>query len=338
VRFYSALVQRASALPGVVAAGVTSRLPLDMDGATHGSFEVETGVASSPRHASLQMYAIDDGYLKTMRIPLVTGRRFAPIGVQGPLDVIVSRRAAERLWGDASGRAALGKQVRMIAGGPAYTVIGVAEDVRDYDLAEAPEPTIYLPQAEPTDSMLGWRPRHSMALVIRTAGAPGTIATDAARIVHELDRTLPAFNVRTMSELLRASTARLSFTLMLVGAAAVITVILGAIGLYGVTAYMVTLRRREFGLRIALGADPSGIVAMMMRQGLSLAATGIVAGAVAFAIVARFLKALLYGVAPSDPVALLGAVSLLTAIAALASWLPARRTAAIDPAEALRAE
>jgi predicted permease len=332
VRFFAALTDRVGKLPGVIAAGVASRVPLDPDGSAHGSFAVDM------KHASLQMYSIDDGYLRAMHIPIVTGHRFERIDVQRPLEVLVSRRAAELLWGDTSGRAAIGKRLTMVAGGPTYNVIGVTEDVRDRSLSMPPEPTVYFPQVAATDPVLGRTPRHSMAIVVQTAGARGAIATSVSRIVHELDPTLPTFNVQSMSDVLRASTAQLSFTLILIGAAAVITVLLGAIGIYGVTAYVVTLRRREFGLRIALGAEPRRIEAMMMRQGLSLALSGVIGGTIVFVLVARFLRTFLYGVAPTDPVALLGAGVALLSIAVIASWVPARRTATIDPAEALRAE
>jgi ABC-type antimicrobial peptide transport system permease subunit len=131
---------------------------------------------------------------------------------------------------------------------------------------------------------------------------------------------------------------QLSFTIAILGAAAIVTLLLGAIGLYGVMAYLVTLRTRELGVRIALGADPRAVAMMMTNQGLVLTAIGIGGGLVLFALVARFLRSFLFGVAASDPVTITGAALLLVAIAALASWIPARRAARVDPADALRAE
>jgi ABC-type antimicrobial peptide transport system permease subunit len=135
-----------------------------------------------------------------------------------------------------------------------------------------------------------------------------------------------------------ASMARLSFTILILGAAAVVALILGGIGLYGVMAYAVTLRTRELGVRIALGAQPRAVAAMMTRQGLVLTAFGVVAGLGLFALVARFLRSFLFGIAPSDPLTLASASLMLVAIAALATWIPARRASRVDPAEALRAE
>jgi putative ABC transport system permease protein len=338
VRFYASLAERVRQVPGVQAVGLTSRLPLADGTSNQRSFSADGGVSSRAQQASLQLYTIDDGYFGAMRIPLVAGRTFDRVDAPRELDVIVSRQASEDLWGDASGRAALGKRLRLDAGGPAYTVIGVADDVRDRALSSPPLPTVYFPETATADTVLGQRPQHMMALVVRTAGQPDAITRSVKRIVYQLDPTVPTFGVQSMSDVLQASTARLSMTLVLVGAAAVITLVLGAIGLYGVTAYVVALRRRELGLRIALGAEPNQIVMMMTQQGLSLALLGVAAGVLIFAAVARFLRSFLYGVAPSDPVTLLAAVVMLLAIAALASWLPARRVAAIDPADALRAE
>jgi ABC-type antimicrobial peptide transport system permease subunit len=132
--------------------------------------------------------------------------------------------------------------------------------------------------------------------------------------------------------------AQLSFLIVMLGAAAVVTLLLGAIGLYGVMAYVVTLRTRELGLRVALGATPRSVAAMMTGQGLTLTAAGIVGGMVLFVIVSRFLRSFLYGVSPVDVVSLLGASLLLTAVATLASWVPARRASGVDPATTLRAD
>ena len=141
-----------------------------------------------------------------------------------------------------------------------------------------------------------------------------------------------------MDAVLRASTAQLSFTISILGAAAVVTLLLGAIGLYGVLTYLVTLRTRELGVRIALGAAPSAVARMITRQGLVLTGVGIGGGLVLFALVARFLKSFLFGVDATDPVTLGAAALALVAISALASWIPARRAARVDPAGALRAE
>jgi len=177
-----------------------------------------------------------------------------------------------------------------------------------------------------------------MVLVVRTSGPAGAVVPAIRQIVRDLDPAVPLFEVETMSDVVRASTARLSFTLTLMAAAAVITLLLGAIGLYGVMAYMVALRTREFGVRVALGADPKRIANLVVARGLALTACGVALGFVLYAIAAPFLQAFLYGVTVTDPVTLAAATLVLVATASLASWLPARRAARVDPAEALRAE
>jgi ABC-type antimicrobial peptide transport system permease subunit len=141
-----------------------------------------------------------------------------------------------------------------------------------------------------------------------------------------------------MNAVLSASTAQLWFTIVVLGTAAAVTLMLGAIGLYGVMAYLVSLRTRELGVRIALGAQPRDVAMMITGQGLTLTAIGVGLGLVLFALVARFIRSFLFGVAPGDPLTLLGAALTLIMIASLASWIPARRAGRVDPAEALRAE
>ena len=177
-----------------------------------------------------------------------------------------------------------------------------------------------------------------MALVVKTARPPTAIVAEVRPVVRDLDPTVPIFDVETMSDVVRASTARLSLTLMLMTAAAAITLVLGTIGLYGVMAYMVALRSREFGVRVALGADPEQLAWSVALRGFALIASGLAAGFVLYAIAAPFLRTFLYGVTPSDFTTLSGATLALVAAASFASWLPARRAAHVDPAEALRAE
>ena len=180
--------------------------------------------------------------------------------------------------------------------------------------------------------------RWTMGLVVRTESEPAAMTPAVQRAVRDLDPTLPLFDVRTMTEVTAASMAQLSFTIIVLGAAALVTLILGAVGLYGVMAYVVSLRTRELAVRMALGATPSAVVRMLTTQGVAVTGVGIAGGLVLFTIVARALKSLLFGVASTDPVTLVSASLLLVGIASLASWLPARRTSRVDPADVLRAE
>jgi len=334
VRFYARLTESAGRLPGVRSVGLTAKLPLG-SGETHQlSFRMEGG----GRELDLSTQSVDDGYFATMRIPLLAGRVFQRVGVQRDGDVIISQRAAATIWNDPRGTAALGRQLTLKPSGPTYTVIGVVGDVRDHDLATAPAAMLYVPHAVPINPRVEPGARRTMALVLRTASPPASVVPAVRRLVRDLDPTVPIFNVETMSDVIRASTARLQLTLTLMAAAAAITLVLGTIGLYGVMAYMVALRTREFGVRVALGADPRQIARAVAVRGLRLIAVGVGAGLVLYAMAAPFLRAFLYGVTASDPVTLVGVTLALVGTASLASWFPARRAARVDPAEALRAE
>ena len=200
-----------------------------------------------------------------------------------------------------------------------------------------PSGAVYFPEVVAADHG-GGQPARTMALIVRSAGDPMATAGAVQAAVAELDRTLPTFEMRTMTSVVSASTAQLKFVMLILAAAAALTLVLGAIGLYGVMAHVVMLRTKEIGVRIALGAQPRGVAAMMTRQGLMLTGFGVAGGLALFALVARFLRSFLFGVAPTDPVALGAAAFLLVTIAALASWIPARRASRVDPADALRAE
>lgn len=338
VRFYSTLRQKVSELPGVRNAGLTSRLPLLGHGMNQNPFYTEDDAQAGTRIPPLQIFTtIDGNYFQVMGIPLVAGRTFDRLEAQRDFEAIISQRTAEQFWKDPTGRAALGKRFRGLPNGPWYTVIGVVGNTRDTALAAPPSQAIYFPEIVSRDSING-QIAGTMALVVKTQGDPADITGQVQQVVRSLDPTLPTFEVRPMEAVLRASTAQLSFTISILGAAAVVTLLLGAIGLYGVLAYLVTLRARELGVRIALGAEPRAMARMITGQGLALTGIGIGAGLVLFTLLARFLKSFLFGVTAVDPLTLGAAALALIGISALASWIPARRAARVDPAGALRAE
>jgi predicted permease len=333
VIFYARLTETVAKLPSVRAVGLTSRLPLGFGETRQQSFHVE----GDGRTLSLPRDAVDGGYFAAMKIPVLAGRTFQQLGDQRDEDIMISRRAAAIIWNDSTGKTAIGKRLVLSPSGPAYTVVGVVGDLRDRDLAIAPSPLVYVPQAVPVNSIEP-AARRTMALVVRTSESPTAVVSAIRRVVHDLDPTVPIFNVETMSDVVRASTARLSLALMLMSAAAAITLVLGTIGLYGVMAYMVALRTREFGVRVALGADPARLARAVATSGLTLIATGVGAGLLLYAAAAPFLRAFLYGVTPGDPITLAATTIVLVGTASVASWVPARRAARVDPAAALRAE
>jgi putative ABC transport system permease protein len=338
VQFWSNVMQRTEALPGVRSVSVASRLPLLPTGMNQNPFYAEGDAESEKKIPPLQLYSNADGrFFETMSIPILAGRTFNTIGVQQPGEAIISQRTAEYFWKDATGRAAIGKRFRVLPGAPFHTVIGVVGTVRDTALAGDPTAAVYFPLTSIRDSLY-LQSQRTMALVVKTSVDPSAVRTPVQNVIREIDPTLPTFDVRTMPAAVRDSMAQLSFMIVMLGAAAVVTLLLGAIGLYGVMAYVISLRTRELGVRVALGASPASVAAMMTGQGLALTMAGIIGGLALFAVVARFLRTFLYGVAPGDPVTLAIASGLLITIAALASWIPARRASRIDPAEVLRAE
>ena len=340
VQFYSRLDERVSQIPGVIAVGMASRMPLILNGMNQNAFYPEDDASYATRIPPLQSYTTVDGdYFKAMAIPLIAGRTFEALETQRPNEAVISQNTSIQFWKDSTGQRALGKRFRSLPTGPLYTVVGVVGNTRDSALAKAPGQVAYFPQSIGGDTVFT-QVRRTMGIVVRTQPGVDQNATIAAiqRAVRELDPTLPTFDVNPMSKVWSASIGQLRFTMTVLGAAAAVTLLLGAIGLYGVMAYAVTLRTRELGVRIALGAQPSEVAAMMAKQGLGITLLGVAVGLLTFAVVARFLAAFLYGVAPADPLTLGGASVLLLGIAALASWLPARRASRVDPANSLRAE
>jgi len=254
--------------------------------------------------------------------------------------MIVGRSFAKHFWPNGT---ALGKRAK--TGGPDAawsTIVGVVGDVHDEALTKPIDEMIYLPvvnliQATPAmpDTVVA---SNVFTLTVRTAGDPMAAFPAVRREIWALDRNLPLVNVRALSAVVGSAMARTTFTLIMIGAAASVALLLGAIGIYGVISYMVSLRTREIGVRMALGAQSDQVRRMVVRQGLVLAVIGAGIGLGAAVGLSRLISSLLYGITPNDPLTF-GTVTIgLLAVAALASWLPAMRAARIDPMEALRAD
>ena len=338
VRFYASLLDRARALPGIVSAGLTSRLPLVPRGFNDNPFYAEGAISKDETLPPLQLFTTVAGdYFQTMHIPLLIGRAFYAIDQQREGDAVISSRTAAMFWHDSTGRSAIGKRFRVLPTSRWYTVVGVVGGTRDSSLITSPTPVVYFPQTEYTDPAEHQTAR-TMALVLRTRADPGSLNPAVRGIVRTLDASLPLFDVQPMAAAVRASTARLRFTALVLAAAALVTLGLGALGLYGVMGYVVALRRREIGIRIALGASPAAVAGATTREAMTVAAIGLAAGLALFFVAAPLARTAVFGVPTWDPLALGGALSVLLGAAMLASWVPARRAARIDPAEALRAE
>ncbi|HKV50543.1 MAG TPA: ABC transporter permease [Gemmatimonadaceae bacterium] len=338
VQFYAQLTQRTAEIPGVQSVGLTAHLPLDGNGMNWSPGYVDGNVADRTKIPPLAIFSmVDSGYFSTMRMPMVAGHGFDHILRQIPDEVVINRSAARVYFHDSTGANALGKTVRQLPTSVPLRVIGVVGDIRDTSLASPPVPEIYQAESVAGDTTFGGVIQ-TMALVVRTRDNVATTTKAMEAVVHEIDPTLPTFDVATMRDRMDLSMARLTFTMIILSVAAAVTLILGVIGLYGVIAYIVTLRRRELGVRIALGAQPASVAAMVTRQGLTLSVGGAAVGLALVAIVARFLRSFLFEVGPTDPVSLGGATALLVVLALAASWIPARRAARVNPIEAMRGD
>ncbi|HKW10238.1 MAG TPA: FtsX-like permease family protein, partial [Gemmatimonadaceae bacterium] len=216
------------------------------------------------------------------------------------------------------------------------TIVGVAGDVRIEGLDQPASQAVYFPLLVVQDTVT-YAPR-VLSFVLQAAGDPAALTSAARRVTQELAPAAPMFEVRPMTAVVSRASARTSFTLLLLAIASAAALLLGAIGIYGVISYMVSLRTREIGVRMALGAAPGEIGLMISRQGLTMAAAGVGIGLVASFALTRYLRTLLFEISPTDPLTL-GVVALALLVVALgASWLPARRAAQVEPAVALRAE
>jgi predicted permease len=329
-QFYRRTLGELGARPGVDGAVVASAVP--MRGSATASDLAIPGRPPAPDGAlpSADWRLVSPGHFRALGIPL-RGRDFeSRDDVDGtPLSIIVSEELARRSW---PGDDAIGKTLVVNSFGkePA-TVVGVAGDVKTVALDEPPRPTLYAPAGRAP----AWRP---MYLAVRTSLDAAAAAATVREVVGGIDPTLPVHDVRTLTAILADSLDGRRFSLSLVIAFAGAALALACIGLFGVMTQLVLQRRQEIGIRAALGARPSDIQRLVLGRGLRLAGIGAAAGLAAALWLASALEPLLYEVRASDPVAFGGAAALLLAVAALASWIPARRATRVDPVEALRAE
>jgi putative ABC transport system permease protein len=262
-----------------------------------------------------------------MEIPLMRGRVFDESDADGRAPVaIVSAAAAQRFWPD---RNPLGERFQI--GRPELTIVGVVGDVHAAALDQAPQPTVYVPY--------GQDPWPSMVFTLRVADARSTSLQGSVReAIWQVDKDQPIGAILTMDEQLSKSLTRRRFSVTLLAAFGVVAVSLAAIGLYGVLAFIVAQRRREIGVRMALGAQPRDVIADVMGQGLRLAGYGVLAGIALALVVTRLLGSLLFGTSPTDVLTFAAVATLLVAIAAAASLVPAVRASRVDPLIALRDE
>jgi putative ABC transport system permease protein len=330
--FYARLAERVSQLPGVEAAGVTSVLPVsgNFDGRT---IEVEGRAYNAGEQPEVENYFVSPGYLRAMSIRLLRGRQLTEADAKdAPPVALVSETMARKQWGDAD---PLGKRLRYYdpyakRDVPWRTVVGVVADVKLTGLDTKGTQGLYVPEAQ--------SPGSAMALVVRTSNNPAGIVPAVRNEIHGIDKELAVFNVKTMDDWIADSILLRRFSMILLGAFAALALLLASVGIYGVIAYTVSQRTHEIGVRMALGAQASDILRMVVRQGMGLALAGVAAGLAGSLLATRMMTQLLYEVSPTDPVIYIGISLLLASVALLACLVPALRATRVDPLVALRYE
>ena len=325
--FHDRLAERLESLPGTKAVGAVSRLPLA--GRLNTSFELVGQQAVTPgQQQYIETRSATPGYFESMGIPLLLGRGISESDREGSVPVaVISLSTVQRHFGGAD---PIGRQIRVSTLQEPRTIVGVVGDVRHLALDQQAAPHAYFPLAQV--------PRRGVSFVVRASGDPGAIASAVTNVVQQLEPMLPSPRIRPVDDIIRESVARSRFLTILLGAFAVTALVLSAIGIFGLLSYTVAQRTREFGIRLALGARSRDVLGMVLQRALTMAGIGLGVGLVGALLLTRFVRSVLYGVSPTDPVTLALVIILLVATVLLASLIPARRAAAVQPTEALRYE
>jgi predicted permease len=339
VRMQNSILDKLAAIPGVTSTGFAASVPMSGAEPAWNQIYIE-GKNYKGDNAPMRLYNyVSPGYFHAAGTRIVAGREFtwAEIYDLRPIGII-SESLARELWG--SPQAAIGKHFREWEGTPWHEVVGVAQDVRENGVDQVSPATVYWPSM--MHDIFGpgsFDARRTVYFALRTPRAGSqSLIKEMQEAVWSVNANLPVANVSTMQEIYGDSMARTSFTLVMLAIAGTMAMALGILGIYGVISYAVSQRRREIGIRMALGANKSELVWMFVRSALVLAGVGTAIGLGAAAALMRFMRSLLFGISPLDPVTFLAVPVVLLAAAALASYLPALRTTAVDPVEALRAE
>jgi putative ABC transport system permease protein len=338
VHFYDALGTALRRSPDVISVGATDRLPLDPGWRLPYGLP---GVAAVSREdaAGAQIISVDDGYFAALRAPIVSGRNFdARDDSAGRAVVIVNETLARQAW---PGEQAVGKQLllavrnigplgtRLTADTP-QVVIGVVRDIKNTSLREAAEPAIYFSQRQ--------FPFRTMQLVVRTRGNLASVSAAVRGELRRLEPGLPAPDIRPLERVLEASIDPSRFVMLLMSVFATLALTIAAVGIYGILSYTVSRRRREIGIRLALGATPGTIRAMVVRQGIVMALAGCVLGVLAAQLGAGLLSKFMYATRATDPLTLSAVVAAVIVVALVACAVPGWRASSEDPTRALRAE
>jgi predicted permease len=311
-------------VPGVEHVSLARRVPLGFVGMSSTRVEIDGYEPAADERVILGYNVVGADYARTMGIPIVAGRDFLPSDTASTANVVlVSRAAAERYF---AGLNAVGGRVRV--SGQWRTVIGVVADVKQGSLTERPRPFMYLPTAS--------RSVGPMVVHVRTAIDPSALAGPVRAAIEAVDSSVPVFDVASLDAHTAAATFQQRLAANLLAVFGGLALLLASVGTYGVLAWIVGQRRREIGLRLAIGASQRAVFRQVLGSGAAIVAAGIVVGVLLAAGASQLLGALLVGVSPVDPATYLAVVAILLAVSLLACAVPARRAATVDPATILR--
>jgi putative ABC transport system permease protein len=329
IAFFNQLIERTQALPAVAAVGLVDNVPLSNSIDTY-NFNI-AGRPPFPPGAEPEANAtvVTPGYFEALRIPLRQGRLFTAQDTKdAPPVMLVSETLARRVF---AGENPIGQRLIFDPAQPPYEIVGIVADARRITLEAAAEPEFYLPFAQV--------PARRMNLIVRSNGASVASMTTALRgAIAALDKDQTIWQTRTLDQLVAQAVAGRRFNMVLLGLFAALALVLAALGIYGVMAYSVTRRTHEIGVRIALGAQVSDVLRLVIGQGMTLAGIGVLLGLAGAFAVTRAIRSLLYNVSATDPITFFGLALLLAGIAFVACYIPARRAAKVDPMVALRYE
>ena len=318
------------AVPGIQSAAFTEIVPLSQDDMDMGYFLVKENPPLAPgEHLAADYRDVTPNYFATMGIPLLKGRIFSEQdNLDRPRVVMIDETLARRFFPNEN---PIGRHLHVPdATRPAREIVGVVGAVRDTGFDQLPRPTIYFPALQSPDQ--------TMSLVVRTSLPPGTILPAIKTAIWSVDKHQPVFDVKSMDEIISGNVSAQRLALQLLGVFAFLALALAAIGIYGVTSFLVSQRTQEIGVRLALGAQPRDISGLVLSHAAKLVGIGVISGAVAALALTRLLTNLLFGVSASDPLTFVGVGLLLITAAVVASYIPARRAMRVDPMVALRYE
>jgi predicted permease len=323
---YQQMLESVRAVPGVLAAGSLKDAPFRGTGERNGFTLPGMVVPAGEEPPVADVMHVSEGVFKALAAKMIAGREFVKEDRQdAPLVVVINEAFAARWF---PGEPAVGK--RVLLGNASAEVIGVVNDIRQRDMAEPAEPTIYIHNLQNS--------RVKMNIVVRTRGDPLSMVGALRAAVWNVDRAQPITSIFTLDEAMSGALARPRLLTVLLGVFGLLGLTLGALGLYGVLAYLVNQRQREIGVRLALGADRRNVLLMVVRHGFLLALAGVAIGTVGALAMGRFIAGVLYNVEPADPATMAGVAAMLLLVAVGASLIPARRAASVDPIVTLRQE